>query len=206
MLSEPHFTSAFRLTLDNLGFFVRELGPIGQASKAPPKNVENLLRLYEGADPDGAKQLRSLAAGDQGRAEISEDPDQLDAREWSFLRGGIITKQATLEEILKIDPCVQAARRIVVEHPEVETVIMGHTHETDRTEITRLPDVDPGDKWYVNTGAWIKTQSVRDARKARSWAELNLDDNSVFLTRFVYVVIEYENGRPKKPVRSFWTD
>ena len=193
--------------LDNLGFFIRTLGPTEQPKHVPPKTIENLLQLYEGADPETALFLRSQLQDKQRRAEAVRSLELLNEEEWRFLQGGIIKQPRTLKTVLRIDPYVQAARKIVVKYPEVQVVVMGHTHEIDRTEVTRLSDVGPQDKWYVNTGCWQKMLSVQEARRLKSWADLDLNDDSIFPIRFSYVLTEYDDqSRPRKAIRSFWTE
>jgi UDP-2,3-diacylglucosamine pyrophosphatase LpxH len=194
--------------LAQLKLTIRTLGPEDAPPKVLEKNIDNLLKLYEGADPELANSLRSLLSDKQTRKEAELALRELSDEEWRALQAGIIKtpRTETLGNLLlRRDPIVQGARKIVLRSPDVDIVVMGHTHDIERTEITRLTETGPKDKWYVNTGCWQKMLPVSDVKGKKKWAELNLDD-PMFRLRFSYVVVDYEGTRPLKPTRSFWIE
>jgi UDP-2,3-diacylglucosamine pyrophosphatase LpxH len=192
--------------LDNLGFLVRTLGSSEPAPTPKRKTLEELLKLYKDADPELGAALDRQLQESARRSDADAALAAIDPADWRNLQAGIVKAPTTLGAAAGIDALLQGARRIVVRNPSIYAVIMGHSHETDRTDVTRLPDVGPVDKWYVNTGCWQKVLAIREVRARNiSWGNLNIDDDTQFPLRFSYVVIEQREGRFQKPERFFWT-
>lgn len=193
--------------LAQLKLLLRTLGSEEPPKKVPEKTLDNLIKLYEGSDPELAKMLRTSVQDPEGRKEAEIALKEVTAEEWATLQTGFdkANPTETLENsILRIDPYIQESRRIVTRRPEISVVVMGHTHELDRA-VVALDDVGAKDKWYVNTGCWQKILKVKDAKENRRWDRLNLDD-PIFPLRFSYVLIDYQNDKPMRPAKSFWVE
>jgi len=191
-------------SLKNLGFAVSELGPPEAKEELPAKTVENLLRRFDSFDPELAKVLRTIAQDAPDRAEAAELVTSIPDVDWQRLHAGSGQDPATLKVVLEIDPYVEAARKIVIKNPDVDVVIMGHTHETDRTDVTRVSDAGATPKWYVNSGSWQKGAAVGDIRSRIAWSQLDLDNAAIFPEHFSYVVVTYDNDAKPRVSRKFW--
>jgi hypothetical protein len=123
------------------------------------------------------------------------------------LNSGLGKGPRTLRTAFGVDDLLRAARRTAGRNPNVYVVVMGHSHEIDRTEVTLIENVGPEDKWYVNTGCWQKSLAVRNLEtKALSWSQLDLNNATQFAVRFSYVVVDMDQGKPKKPERRLWEE
>lgn len=194
--------------LAQLKLVVRTLGDEEPPKKVPEKTVDNLLRLYEGADPELAKTLRRTVQTEEARKEAENALKEITPDEWAMLQAGFekVEPTETLENKLQsLDPYIQAARRIVVRRPDIGIVVMAHTHELD-SDVVALDGLGLPNRWYVNTGCWQKVLKVKAAKESgKQWTDLSLDD-AIFPLRFSYVMIIYNGDKLMRPVRSFWTE
>ncbi len=194
--------------LAQLKLMVRTLGAEEPPKKVPEKTVENLLKLYEGADPELAKMLRATVQSEEARKEAEIALKEVTAEEWAMLQAGFdkVKRTETLENKLQgLDPYIQAARRIVIKRSDISVVVMAHTHELDG-DVVPLNGMGLLNRWYVNTGCWQKVLKVKTAKESgKKWTDLSLDD-PIFPLRFSYVMITYNGDTVMRPVRSFWID
>ena len=192
--------------LAQFNMITQELGTEEPPKKVPEKTLDNLLKLYEGADPELAKILRATVQTEETRQEAENAMKEITPEEWARLQAGF--KKVGPTEVLGnklrgIDPYLQAARQIVVKKPSVNIVVMAHTHELDG-EVVFLDKLGLTNRWYVNTGCWQKVLNVQTARaRGKQWNQLNLDD-PIFQLRFSYVIVNYDGDKPMRPARSFW--
>lgn len=185
--------------LHNLGYLAYSLGPTEVPKNAPAKTVDNLVGLYAKADPVLAEPLSRLMEDPEARMAAEQALADLPDQKWREAQ--IVKENATLGKRFH-DPYVDAADDIVLDDPSVKVVVMGHTHDLERTKITAL---EGGDRWYANTGCWQKSLSVKKAKQDWVWSKLDLDNTSMFKDRFSYVAIRYDkDGSIQKPARSFW--
>ena len=97
------------------------------------------------------------------------------------------------------DSMETAAKRIMTQHPSIDVVVFGHTHEVGGS-LHELPFKD-GPRYYANTGSWISVASVAELRaKNIRWETLTLADRKLFPSKTTAVIIEYDGTVPRKPV------
>ena len=190
--------------LDNLGYLAFTLGPVDARDQAPspPQTVENLVGLYEKADPALAQPLQDLLKDPEVHRDAVSALAELTDADWKGLR----IEKATPELeglIFRRDPYVQGAYQLVHQRPSIGVVVMGHTHELN-AQVVALNEPREPPKWYVNTGCWQKNLAVKEAR-AKGWDKMNLDDPVLFPDRFSYVRVGFDaKGKAEKPLRCFW--
>lgn len=199
MVRDQKVLDQFKISVDTLG------DDDDPPQNVPEKTVDNLLALYERADPELAKMLRATVRSKEARREAEKALEEISDEEWTTLAAGFgkEVRTETLENKLReYDAYIRAARNIVRKQPEISIVVMAHTHELDAAAV-KLENVGHANRWYVNTGCWQKVLRVKTARESRKWSNLNLDD-SIFPLRFSYVIIDYDGDKIMAPVRSFW--
>jgi UDP-2,3-diacylglucosamine pyrophosphatase LpxH len=126
--------------------------------------------------PDVSERLRTFLAQ---RPELLEgigeqDPSLLGSTSGTLtLRAGF--KADETEDLFR------AAEQVVVNHPNVTTVTMGHTHEpVDRSATFR----------YFNTGCWTRYYQFTQDEKTKPWKLLRERSYEHFPYRLLYVLVK----------------
>ena len=190
--------------MDSLSLFGQTLGNGDDNDDGPPKRVDTLLEIFHKASPEMEAVLRRQTTGAEARQDAAAELGTVDDVEWRRIRQEIRPRSSTLGGLLRGDRYEEAARQIVKGKPGIRAVVMGHTHETARIEVTRLKDVNR-EAYYVNTGCWQRTLSVKDARGKWAWNKLDIDNPAMFPNIFSYVVVDLlPDHSPAQPERHYW--
>jgi len=99
-----------------------------------------------------------------------------------------------LRETLFGESMETAAKRLLA-NPALSVIVFGHTHTLGGSL------VPIGKGFYANTGSWLSVASVKDMReRGVQWDQLSVVDRTQFPQRSTAIVIDYDNGRPVRPV------
>jgi predicted phosphodiesterase len=83
---------------------------------------------------------------------------------------------------------IRAAEKVQSKN-DVETIIMGHTHE----QVINLPGIK-----YINTGCWTRYYDFAKSLKLTSWSILKSDSYKLFPYQLNYAEIKPENAEPTR--------
>ena len=155
------------------------------AERTPPAERQDFVRRLEErgfrikgtlgmfvAKPENAARLMVFLADNP------ELTDGLRAGAKSLLGNGngklTLRKSFSVNETAEL---IKASRKILAAHPDVETVVMGHTHE---------PVCSPQ---YINTGSWTRYYFFDKGEKTHSWRKLRADQHRHFPYQLNYAEV-----------------
>lgn len=101
-----------------------------------------------------------------------------------------------LRETLFGESMETAAKRLLTQDASLSVVVFGHTHTLGGALV---PIGNRG--YYANTGSWLSVASVKELRaRGIRWDQLSVIDRSQFPQRSTAIVIDYQDGKPIKPI------
>jgi len=178
----------------------REVYQGGEPAEMMADDPKLIFNTFSGSPDQFVSGIQKLYDEDENfRAKLSEQFRLLSEEERRALAIPVVfgEKQTTTLGVVGTDPYVEAAERIRTKEG-VKVVVFGHTHEA------RTYPPDSSMPFYLNTGCWIQTLSVTEAKR-HDWSSLKLDDRTVFPLRFSWVSVNYGNRREPVAKLNVWS-
>lgn len=186
--------------------------PIGDILGGAAPEAEQVIDQV--ADDDLRKAIEAQLSDPAFRAEIESSLAGMSSAEWGMVQAGAASA-VTLDDVSggvsgdlvlgggdgAEDAYQQAARAVMEADPQIETVIMGHTHGPIDGYL-RPFDLQSGRKGlYFNTGTWTR-HLKHEGQQSYTWQEIG--EEMSYTSSFTFVKLEPQRDGSYQPRLGSW--